>query len=102
VILRRILRLDDLGFDAVQRVGDRLRAVERHVDERRAERQRVADRLEAGDVAALTLGDGEGRGVVRGAGNLEAGADAVLRLGQRLLRGVEGLEGGERIGVGVD
>src|SRR5260221_9674588 len=102
VILRRILRLNDLGFDAVQRVRDCLRAVEGDVDERRAESQRVADRLETCDVAALTLRDGEGRSVVRGARDLEARADATLHLGQRLLGRVEGLEGSECVSVRVD
>jgi hypothetical protein len=34
--------------------------------------------------------------------DLEARADPVLRLGQRLLRVAEGLEGSERIGIGID
>jgi len=45
-------------------------------------------------------GDREGRGRRRRPpGDLEAGADPLLRGGQRLLRQIEGLEGSKRVGV---
>ena len=60
----------------------------------------VAELLVGGDVRAHRRGDRPGRAVVPGGGDLEAGRDLVLRLGEADAGALEGLEGDERAGVG--